>query len=57
MCCNSFEMQDMREIGSDEAVQSRLFFHLVQRNNRFRLPNRRKGMQRPGKIERVKEKM
>ena len=55
MRSKSFETQEVREIGRKEAV--RRLSHLVDRNNRRCLPDGRKGMQSPGKIEDVKKKI
>ena len=51
----SFDTQEVREIGRKEAGESNS--HLVNGNNKRCLPDERKGMQRPGKIEDVKKKI
>ena len=53
----SFDTQEVREIGRKEAEESRGFSHLVYENNRRCLPDGKKGMRRPGKIEDVKKKI
>ena len=49
----SFDTQEVREIGRKEAGQSRGFPILCRRC----LPDGRKGMKSPGKIEDVKKKI
>ena len=44
MRLNSFDTQEVREIGRKEAGESRGFPHLVNGNNRRCLPNGREGM-------------
>ena len=51
MCSNSFDMQKVREIGQKEAGESRGF------PISWMGKNRRKEMQKPGKIEDVKKKI
>ena len=51
----SFETQEVKEIGRKEAGESRGF--TIDGNNRRCLPDGRKGMQKPGKIENVKKKI
>ena len=55
MHSNSFETQEVREIARSRRVER--LSHLVDGNNRRCLPDGRKGMQSPGKIENVKEKI
>ena len=55
MRSNSFDTQEMREIGRKEAGESRGFSHLMYRNNGRCLPDGRKRMRRPGEIEDVKK--
>ena len=55
MRSKSFETQEVRQIGRRKAGVKRLS-HLMNRNNRC-LPDLRKGMQRPGKIKNVYEKI
>ena len=58
MRSNSFDMQEVREIGrKEEREESREVSHLVDGNNGRCLPDGRKGMRRPGKIENVKKKI
>ena len=57
MRSKDFDTQDVREIGWKEAGESRGFSHLVDGNNKKYLPDGRKGMQSPGKIEDVKKKI
>ena len=54
MRSNSFDTQEVREIGRKEAGESRGFPILLYGNNGC-LPDGRKRMQRPGKIEDVKK--
>ena len=53
---NSFDMQEVREIGRKEAGVERLS-HFVDRNNRRYLPDGRKEVQSLGEIENVKKKI
>ena len=55
MRSNSFDTQEVREIGRKEAGESRGFSHLVDGNNGRCLPDGRKRMRRPGEIEDVKK--
>ena len=57
MHSKSLETQEEREIGRKEAGESRSFSHIMNWNNGRCLPNGRKGIQRPEKIENVKEKI
>ena len=57
MRSNSFNTQEMREIGRKEAGESRGFHILCFGNNRRSLLGGRKGMRRPGTIEDVKKKI
>ena len=54
MRSKSFDTQEVREIESRRVER---FSHRMDRNNRKGLPDRRKGMQRPGKIENMLEKI
>ena len=56
MRSNSFDMQEVREIGRKEAGESR-GFPIIRGygNNRRCLPDGRKGMRRPREIEDVKK--
>ena len=45
MRLNSFEMQEMREIGRKETNELRGFYYLVVRKDTGRLPGGRKGIQ------------
>ena len=54
MRLKSFETQEVREIGRKEAGESRGF---PIGNNGQCLPDGRKGMRSPGKIENVKKKV
>ena len=58
MRSKSFDTQEVREIGRKEAGESRGFpiLCIVEDNGRC-LPDGRKGMRRPGKIEDVKKKI
>ena len=53
----SFETQKVREIGRNEAGEQKGFAILRIGNNRRSLPDGRKGMRRPGKIEDVTKKI
>ena len=55
MRSKSFDTQVVREISWKEAGDSRNFSHLVDGNYRRCLPDGRKRMQSPGKIEDVKK--
>ena len=57
MRSNSFDTQEVREIGREGSRRVERLFHLVDGNNRRCLPGGRKRMQRPGKIEDVKKKI
>ena len=52
-----FRTQEVREIGRKEAGGSIGFPNVWNANNRKCLPDGRKGMQSPGKIEDVKKKI
>ena len=56
MRSNSFDTQEVREIGLKEAGESR-GFPILYGNNRRCLPDGRKGIRRSGKIEDVKKKI
>ena len=56
MRSNSFDTQEVREIGRKKAGVERLS-HFVDGNNGRCLPDGRKGMQRPVEIEDVKKKI
>ena len=56
MRSNSFDTQEVREIGRKKAGVERLS-HFVDGNNGRCLPDGRKGMQRSEKIEDVKKKI
>ena len=55
MRSNSFDTQEMRDRPEGSSKVERLS-HLVDGNNGGCLPDGRKGMRRPGKIENVKKK-
>ena len=55
MPSNTFEMQEVREIGRKKAGESKGFPILWMGIIRRCLPDGRKGMQSPGKIEDVKK--
>ena len=57
MRSNSFETQEVREIGRKEPGESRGFPILWNGNNGRCLPDGRKGMRRSGKIEDMKKKI
>ena len=56
MRSKSFETQEVRKIGRKEAGELRDFLIFIDGNNKKCLPDRRKEMPRPGKIENVKKK-
>ena len=56
MRSNSFDTQEVRDKPEESRRVERLS-HLVDGNNRRRLPDGRKGMRRPGEIEDVKKKI
>ena len=57
MRSNSFDTQEVREIGRKEAGESRGFPHLVYGNNGRFLPDGTEGMRRLREIEDVKKKI
>ena len=57
MRSKSFEMQEVKQIGQKEAGEIERLSHFVYGNNGRDLPDGRKRMQCPEKIENVKKKI
>ena len=57
MRSNSFDTQEVKEIGRKEAGESRGISNLVDGNDRRCLPDGRKGMRSAGEIKEVKKKI
>ena len=56
MRSKSFQTQEVREIRPEESRRVERLSHLVDGNNRRCLPDGRKKIQSPGKVEDVKKK-